>query len=85
MLSAWKTMRMPALWAVMRDWLPFMRMNFLYAASASGLLKALRTGADRETLIEKLNVKRPEHLDALLDMGLALKEIYLREGVFSLK
>jgi SAM-dependent methyltransferase len=60
-------------------------MNFLYAALESGLLQALKTGAKRETLIGELLIKRPELLDALLDMGLALKEISLSKGIFSLK
>jgi 4-hydroxy-2,2'-bipyrrole-5-carbaldehyde O-methyltransferase len=85
MLSAWRTIKIPGLWPIMRDWLPFLRMHFLYAALESGLLKTLQTGTTREALIEKLGVQRPELLDALLDMGLAVKELALRNGVFSLK
>ena len=85
MLSAWQIMKIPGLWSVMRDWFSFLRMNFLYAALESGLLQSLKTGANRETLIDKLAIKRPELLDALLDTGLALKEISLCKGIFSLK
>lgn len=85
MLSAWRTMKIPGLWPIMRDWFPFMRMHFLHAAFESGLLRALQNGSTREELIEKLDVQRPELLDALLDMGLALKELELRHCVFSLK
>ena len=85
MLSAWQTMKMPGLWPLMRDWIHFIRMNYLFAALESGLLEALETGASRETLIDRLAIKRPELLDALLDMGLALKEISLHEDTFSLK
>ncbi|KMY67337.1 hypothetical protein AAU61_10850 [Desulfocarbo indianensis] len=85
LISGYKTVRIPGLWPVMRDLLPFLRMHYLYAALETGLLPALRTGATRETLIAKLRVQRPQLLDALLDMGLALKELSLRNSVFSLK
>jgi len=85
LISGYKTVRIPGLWPVMRDLLPFLRMHYLYAALETGLLQALRNGATRETLITKLGVQRPELLDALLDMGLALKELSLRNSVFSLK
>jgi len=85
LLSIWRTIKMPGLWLVMRDWIPLLRMHFLYTATESGLLMALRTGATRDTLIDKLDVKRPELLDAILDMGLALKELSLRGAVFSLR
>ncbi|NJN65824.1 MAG: class I SAM-dependent methyltransferase [Chloroflexaceae bacterium] len=51
------------------------RMHFLYAAIESGLLEALRTPRSREELIHQLEVQRPEILDALLDVGCALKEL----------
>ena len=85
LISVWRTARIPGLWPVMRDWLPFLRMHFLYAALESGLLQALQTGATRQALIDKLDVQRPDLLDALLDMGLALQELCLRNAVFSLK
>jgi predicted O-methyltransferase YrrM len=85
LFSIWRTIRMPGLWLVMRDWLPLLRMHFLYSAVESGLLGALQRGATREALIDKLGVKRPELLDALLDMGLALKELSLRGQVFVLR
>lgn len=85
LFSIWRTIGMPGLWLVMRDWIPLLRMHFLYAAMESGLLAALRPGANRETLIDKLDVQRPELLDALLDMGLALKELSLRGTKFCLR
>jgi 4-hydroxy-2,2'-bipyrrole-5-carbaldehyde O-methyltransferase len=85
MLSTWRTIKTPGLLTIMRDWFPFLRMHFLYAALESGLLQALKTGSTREALIEKLGVQRLELLDALLDMGLSLKELALRNGLFSLK
>jgi SAM-dependent methyltransferase len=69
----------------MRDWVAFLRLHFLYAGLDTGLLRALQTGATRETLLDKLDVNRPELLDAMLDMGLALKELSLRNTVFSLR
>jgi SAM-dependent methyltransferase len=85
LLSGWKTIRIPGLWLVMRDLFPFLRMHFLFAALETGLLHALQTGATRETLLDELGVQRPELLDALLDMGLALKEISMQDDRFSLK
>ncbi len=85
LISGWKTIRIPGLWLVMRDLFPFLRMHYLYAALETGLLQALQTKATRETLMAKLTVQRPELLDALLDMGLALKELSLRNAAFSLK
>lgn len=85
LLSGWKTIRIPGLWLVMRDLFPFLRMHFLYAALETRLLYALQTGSTRETLMDELGVQRPELLDALLDMGLALKELSLQNSRFSLK
>lgn len=85
MLSAWRTIKIPGLWPMMRDWFPFLRMHFLYAALDSGLLQALQNGSTREALIEKLGVQRPELLDALLDVGLSLKELTLQNGTIQLK
>jgi len=84
LISGWRTIKIPGLWLVMRDLFPFLRMHYLYAALETGLLQALQTKATRETLMAKLGVQRPELLDALLDMGLALKELSLRDAVFSL-
>lgn len=60
---------------IMGDLHALLRMQFLYAAVESGLLEALRTPATRDELVHQLAVKRPEILDALLDVGLALKEL----------
>ena len=85
LISGWRTVRIPGLCPVMRDLSPFLRMHYLYAALETGLLQALQTDATRETLMTRLGVQRPELLDALLDMGLALKELSLKNAVFSLK
>ena len=83
--SLWRTIRMPGLLPIMRDWMSFLRLHFLFAALESGLLKALQDGAARQTLIEALQVQRPELLDALLDLGLSLGELSRSNSVFRLK
>jgi 2-polyprenyl-3-methyl-5-hydroxy-6-metoxy-1,4-benzoquinol methylase len=70
---------------VFRDWRTLVRMHFLHAAVDCGLLEALRTPASRDELLQELDVKRPELLDALLDVGLALGELSRRNGRFKLK
>jgi 4-hydroxy-2,2'-bipyrrole-5-carbaldehyde O-methyltransferase len=57
------------------DWQATMRMYYLYAAIETGLLKALTAPRTRAELIDALAVKRPEILDALLDVGLAIGEL----------
>lgn len=84
LISAWRTLRIPGLLPFMRDWTPFLRMNFLHAATSSGVLAALQDGGTREALIDRLDVKRPELLDALLDMGTALKELRCANGTYTI-
>jgi protein-L-isoaspartate O-methyltransferase len=62
----------------------FLRLHYLHAAIDSGLLQALATPASREELLDQLRVKRPELLDALLELGLALKELSLKRGLYHL-
>lgn len=85
MFSFMRVLKMPGLFPVMKDWRAFIRMNFLYAAYESGLLNALATPCEREVLIEKLQVKRPDLLDALLDVGLATKELAMNNQKFTIK
>ncbi len=84
-LSFLRIMKIPGLYPIMQDWQAFVRMHFIFAAYESGLLRALITPCDRETLIEKLDVKRPDFLDALLDVGLAAKELSMKNGQFIIK
>jgi predicted O-methyltransferase YrrM len=84
-LSVWRTIKQPGLAPIMRDWMAYLRMNFLYAALESGLLEALSTRATKEQLVAKLKVQRPELLDGLLDMGLALKELAVQDGLYGLR
>jgi SAM-dependent methyltransferase len=69
----------------MRDWRSFIRFHFLFAAVESGLLNALGEPRSREDLIRYLEVTRPELLDALLDVGLALGEVAYQKGLYRVK
>ena len=62
-----------------------MRMNFIFTAYESGLLHTLTDPCDRDTLIKKLGVGRTTLLDALLKVGLAVKELMLKNEQFSIK
>lgn len=75
-----KIMKIRGLLRIMKDWQSLVRTHFLYAALESGLLEALQTPTSREELIRKMKVVRPELLDALLDVGLAAKELVLVNG-----
>ncbi|MCP4006888.1 MAG: class I SAM-dependent methyltransferase [bacterium] len=61
------------------------RLHFLHAASEAGLLHALRDRPTRKILLERLAVKRPEILDALLDTGLAVGELSCRDGRYRIR
>ena len=60
----------------------YLRVQFFSAALRSGLLAVLRTPAAQDELAQRLGVKRPELLDALLEMGVALKELSKRSGTY---
>ncbi len=68
---------------IMGDWKSMTRMHYLYAAIDSGLLDALP--ASRDELINKLGVSRPEMLDAVLNVGLSLKELMVKGDVYHVK
>ncbi len=84
-LSFLRLLRIPGMLSVMKDWQAFLRMHFVYAGYESGLLAALKTPQSREALIETLGVKRPDLLDALLDMGRALGELTVNGGRFAIR
>lgn len=75
MYSFFKTFKIPGLFSVFSDFKRIVRYHFLYAAVESGLLEALRTPCSRNDLIEKLEVKNPDILDALLKVGISIKEL----------
>jgi SAM-dependent methyltransferase len=80
-----RILKIPGLYPIMQDWMISVRMNFIFAAYESGLLHALVQPYDRDTLIEKLGVKRPTLLDALLEVGLATKELAIKNKQFSIR
>jgi SAM-dependent methyltransferase len=85
LITVLRTMKIPGLFPIIKDWQSFLRMHFIYAAIESGLLEALDTPSSREELVQKLNVKRLEILDALLDVGLSVKELAYKNGSYSIK
>ena len=80
-----RIMKMPGLFPIIKDWQALIRIHFLFAAYESGLLKELAHPCGRQALIENLGIKRPNLLDALLDVGLATKELGLKYQRFFIK
>ena len=68
-----------------RDVQTLIRIQFLYAAIDSGLLAALKTPATKNDLVKKLDAKRPELLEALLNVGISVGELSCRNGVYRVK
>lgn len=85
LITLLRTLSIPGLFPIMRDWESFVRMHFIHAALESGLLEALRAPCSREQLMGRLAVKRPELLDALLDVGLSLKELAYENGLYRIR
>jgi len=82
------SLRLPhrwAQWQLVRDLTPFLRVQFLHAGVASGVLKALRTPATREELVQRLDVQRPELLELLLELGVTLKELSRSNGRYRIR
>ena len=84
-LSLLRTLKIPGFFPIMKDWQALVRLHFIYAALDSGLLEALRIPASREVLMRKLDVAHSEILDALLDVGVATRELDRTGGKFSIK
>ena len=78
-------MKMPGLFPIIKDWQGLIRIHFLFAAYESGLLKELAHPCGKQSLIENLGIKRPDLLDALLDVGLATKELGLKNQHFFIR
>jgi SAM-dependent methyltransferase len=74
-----------ALFKIAQDWQSAVRTHFLFAAGRSGLLKALQTPRTKAELTELLDVQRPEILDALLDVGLSVRELGQKAGRYRLR
>ena len=88
-LTAWLSiLRLPDLGAqlgIARDAAALVRLHFLYAASTSGLLKTLRTGASGEEVAQRLGASRTDLLDALLELGVALGELACDDGRYRIR
>ncbi len=84
-LSIFQLMRIPGFLRVFKDLESTLRFQFFNAALDSGLLNELGTPQKRKDLIEKLDVKRPELLDALLDVGVSIGEISVNRDEYRLK
>jgi len=83
-----RLLRMPDLLAqglVLRDLQSFVRVHFLYAAASTGLLRALRRPTSTRDLVHDLHVRRPNLLEGLLALGVALGELSVRDGVYRLR
>lgn len=78
-------LRIPGFLPIFRDLKPFVRTHFIYAGLETGLLETLQTPCSRDDLLETLGVERPEILDALLHLGLSLKEIGRRKGLYYIR
>ena len=83
--SFFKTFKIPGLFSVFSDFKGVVRYHFLYAAVESGLLGALKTPCSRDSLIKRLEVKKPDILDALLKVGIALKELNYKNDLYSIR
>ena len=85
LFSFYRTVRIPGLFPIMRDWKGLLRLHFLYSAIESGLLEALKTPCSQNELAKKLDVKRPDILDALLKVGISIKELQFKNGEYNIR
>lgn len=85
LLVSIKTMRIPGMFSLVKELKSSVKIHFIHSALESGLLEALQQPCSRGDLIEKLNVKRPEILDALLDLGLSLGELVQQGDQYLIK
>jgi SAM-dependent methyltransferase len=74
-----------ALVSLIGDTRSSLRLHFLYAAMHAGLLQALRAPSTKEELVQRLGVQRPELLEALLALGVSLKELSESGGRYRLR
>lgn len=85
LLTTFRLMKIPGIFSIMKDYKTFVRIHFLYAALESGLLEALQAPCSKEVLLDRLKIKRPEVLDAILHVGLSIKELSYKNGLYSIK
>lgn len=84
MIATLGLLRRPGALQLMRDAASTVRQDFLFAALRCGLLEALRAPRTREELAETLRVQRPDLLAALLDLGVSVGELRLRDSRYRL-
>jgi 4-hydroxy-2,2'-bipyrrole-5-carbaldehyde O-methyltransferase len=84
-LSFLRILKIPGLYLLMKDWQASIRINFIFTAYELGLLKALSQPCSRNTLVYKLKIKRLELFYSLLDVGLASKELAIKNEKFFIK
>lgn len=85
LFSFFKTFKIPGLFSVFSDYKGMVRYHFLYAAIESGLLKELKTPCSRNDLIKKLEVKNTDILNALLKVGISIKELNCKDDLYSIR
>lgn len=85
LFSLLRTIRIPGFLPIMADWKGVVRFHYLYSAIDSGLLEALKTPCSREALIQKLDISKTEILDALLNVGVSIKELHCKNGRYSIR
>lgn len=83
--SFFKTFKIPGFFSVVSDFKGVVRYHFLYAAVESGLLVALKAPCSRDDLINKLEVKNLDILDALLKVGISLKELNCKNDLYYIR
>lgn len=77
-----KSPHLLARFALLKDLKDLSRLHFLYAALDLGLLKMLQTPATRDEISRRLGAMRPDLLRALLDLGVAVKELGESRGSY---
>ncbi|MCP4133245.1 MAG: methyltransferase domain-containing protein [bacterium] len=68
-----------------KDWQKFIRWHFLYTAMESGLIDLLKKPASKDEIIQKLDIKRPDLLEPLLDVGCSLGELSCKKGLYRVR
>jgi len=85
LIAALRAYSLPDLLRFARDLQTLVRVQFLYAAIDSGLLAALKTPSTKDDLARKLDARRPELLEALLNVGVSVGELSCHNGVYRVK
>jgi ubiquinone/menaquinone biosynthesis C-methylase UbiE len=84
-IALFRTIPMLSMISLMKDWKSFVRFHYLHAAYESGLIEACEKPVSKSELMIKLSVKRPDLLDAIINLALSLKELSLKNERYILK